>query len=412
MKTKAVRLYGKRDLRLEEFELPAVGDGEILIRIVSDSVCMSTYKTAIQGEDHIRVPKNVAQHPAIIGHEFCAEVVEVGKRWQNDYKVGDKVVVPPVLSYLGTMDTIGYSFEHIGGDSTYSLVYEHIIENGFLIKFDSKDFFSASLVEPISCVVRGFKGTFHLDGDGNHITGLKEGGKVALLAACGPMGLAALDCALHGDWKPSMIVVTDLDQARLDRAKSIFDPEEAKKQGVELIFANTADADELMALSGGTGYDDVFAYIAVPAVVELGDAILAFDGCLNFFSGPTKKDFYVPLNFYNVHYAQHHVAGTSGSTTEDMLDVVRYISEGRIAPAVMVSHIGGMDAVIDTTLRFPEMPGAKKLIYTHINLPLTAIADFAELGKTDARFSALHEIVSAHNGLWCAEAENYLLANF
>ncbi len=412
MKTKAVRLYGKRDLRLEEFELPAVGDGEILIRSVSDSVCMSTYKTAIQGEDHIRVPQNVAQHPAIIGHEFCAEVVEVGKRWQNDYKAGDKVVVPPVLSYLGTMDTIGYSFEHIGGDSTYSLVYEHIIENGFLIKFDSEAFFSASLVEPISCVVRGFKGTFHLDGEGNHITGLKEGGKVALLAACGPMGLAALDCALHGDWKPGMIVVTDLDQARLDRARSIFDPEEAKKQGIELIFANTADADELMALSGGTGYDDVFAYIAVPAVVELGDAILAFDGCLNFFSGPTKKDFYVPLNFYNVHYAQHHVAGTSGSTTEDMLDVVRYISEGRIDPAVMVSHIGGMDAVIDTTLRFPEMPGAKKLIYTHIDLPLTAIADFAELGKTDERFAALHRIVSDHNGLWCAEAENYLLAHF
>ena len=107
MKTRAVRLYGKSDLRLEEFDLPAVGDGEILIRIVSDSVCMSSYKTAIQGEDHIRVPQNVAEHPAIIGHEFCAEVVEVGSRWQNDYKVGDKVIVPPVLSYLGTMDTIG-----------------------------------------------------------------------------------------------------------------------------------------------------------------------------------------------------------------------------------------------------------------------------------------------------------------
>ena len=412
MKTRAVRLYGKSDLRLEEFDLPAVGDGEILIRIVSDSVCMSSYKTAIQGEDLIRVPQNVAEHPAIIGHEFCAEVVEVGSRWQNDYKVGDKVIVPPVLSYLGTMDTIGYSFEHIGGDSTYSLVYDHIIENGYLIKFDSDAFFSASLVEPISCVVRGFKGSFHLDGEGNHITGLKEGGKVALLAACGPMGLAALDCALHGDWKPSMIVVTDLDQERLDRAKSIFDPEEAKKLGVELIFANTADADELMALSGGTGFDDVFAYIAVPAVVELGDAILAFDGCLNFFSGPTRKDFYVPLNFYNVHYAQHHVSGTSGSTTEDMKDVVRYISEKRITPAVMVSHIGGMDAVIDTTLRFPEMPGAKKLIYTHIELPLTAIADFAKLGETDARFAQLHRIVCDHNGLWCAEAENYLLANF
>ena len=48
MKTKAVRLYGEKDLRLEEFELPEISDGDILIKIVSDSVCMSTYKTAMQ----------------------------------------------------------------------------------------------------------------------------------------------------------------------------------------------------------------------------------------------------------------------------------------------------------------------------------------------------------------------------
>ena len=61
MKTKAVRLYGEKDLRLEEFELPAITDGEILIKIVSDSVCMSTYKTAMQGAKHLRVPDNVAE---------------------------------------------------------------------------------------------------------------------------------------------------------------------------------------------------------------------------------------------------------------------------------------------------------------------------------------------------------------
>ena len=42
MKTKAVRLYGEKDLRLEEFELPFIKDGEILIKIISDSACMST----------------------------------------------------------------------------------------------------------------------------------------------------------------------------------------------------------------------------------------------------------------------------------------------------------------------------------------------------------------------------------
>lgn len=411
MKTKAVRLYGKKDLRLEEFELPPIKDGEILIKIVSDSVCMSTYKIALQGETHLRVPNDVAQHPTIVGHEFCAEIVQVGEKWKDQYQVGDKVIIPPVLNYLGGIDAIGYSFGEIGGDSTYSLVYEHIIENGYLMKIHSKAFFSGSLVEPVSCVLRGFKETFHIQQE-HHVTGLKEGGKLAILAGCGPMGLEAVDCALHGDWKPSMIVVTDIDQARLDRAAQIFDPAEAEKRGIQLVFANTTDAEELRKISGGTGFDDVFVFAAIPSLVELADAILAFDGCLNFFSGPIDKSFSVKLNFYNVHYAQHHVAGSSGSTTEDMADIVRLISEGRINPAVMITHVGGMNTVIDTTLNLPSIPGGKKLIYTHVDMPLTAIADFAKAGETDSRFLELDRLVKEHNGLWCPEAEEYLLNNF
>ena len=70
MKTTAVRLYGKNDLRMETFELPAIQDDEILVKIISDSICMSSYKATIQGEDHKRVPKDIAEHPIIIGHEF------------------------------------------------------------------------------------------------------------------------------------------------------------------------------------------------------------------------------------------------------------------------------------------------------------------------------------------------------
>ena len=51
MKTKALRLYGKEDLRLEEFELPEPKEDEILAKVVSDSICMSSYKAAMQGED-------------------------------------------------------------------------------------------------------------------------------------------------------------------------------------------------------------------------------------------------------------------------------------------------------------------------------------------------------------------------
>ena len=411
MKTKAVRLYGELDLRLEEFELPALKDGEILIKIVSDSVCMSTYKTAKQGAKHLRVPDDIAENPVIVGHEFCAEIVEVTEKWKDRYQVGDKVVMPPVLSYLGGMKTIGYTFREIGGVSTYSIVYDHSVENGYLMKLDSDCFFKGSLIEPASCVIRGYKASNHLYEDFSPYTNIKPDGKVAILAGCGPMGLVAIDIALHGDVKPSLVVVTDIDRNRLERAEKIFDPAEAAKNGIKLIFTDSSDKDELLALSDG-GFDDVFVYAPVAAVVELGDAILAFDGCLNFFSGPLDKNFSAKFNFYNVHYQQHHVAGTSGSNMEDMQDIVRLIGQNRIDPAVMITHIGGIDAAIDTTLRLPEIPGGKKLIYNHINLPLTAIADFEELGKTDPRFETLDRLVKQNNGLWSAEAESYLLRNF
>ena len=411
MKTKAVRLYGENDIRLEEFELPELKNGEILIKIISDSVCMSTYKTVKQGAKHLRVPDNVAENPVIIGHEFCAEIVEVTDKWKDQFHVGDKVAMPPVLSYLGGMQTVGYSFGEIGGVSTYSIVYEHIIENGYLMKLESDCFFKGSLIEPASCVIRGYEGSMHLDADGVLYTNIKPGGKVAILAGCGPMGLVAIDLALHGTVKPDLVVVTDLDEARLARAKEIFSPEQAEQDSIKLVFSNSTSKDELIELAGGE-YDDVFVYAPVPAVVELGDEILGFDGCLNFFAGPLDKNFSAKFNFYNVHYKQHHVSGTSGSTLEDMQDIVRLIGERRIDPAVMITHIGGMDAAIDTTVHLPQIPGGKKLIYTHIDLPLTAIADFTALGETDDRFKALDTLVKQNNGLWSAEAEAYLLEHF
>ena len=95
-----------------------------------------------------------------------------------------------------------------------------------------------------------------------------------------------------------------------------------------------------------------------------------------------------------------------------MKDIVRLIGEKQIDPAVMITHIGGIDAAVDTTMRLPQIPGGKKLIYTHIDLPLTAISDFKELGAQDNRFRMLDTLVEKNNGLWSAEAEAYLLENF
>ena len=409
MKTKAVRLYGKDDLRLEEFELPQIKDDEILAKVVSDSICMSSYKAAHQGPEHKRVPDNVAENPVIIGHEFAGEIVEVGSRWQSEFKPGDKFSIQPALTYeggpVGVLSAPGYSYKYIGGDATYVVIPAEVMAQGCLLPYKGEGFYPASLSEPLSCVIGAMHACYHTTpGSYVHSMEIKENGKMALLAGVGPMGLACINYVLHReDRHPALFVVTDIDQARLDRAAKLYTKEFAASRGIDLRYINTGAVENpvetLRELTGGTGYD-----------VEQADDILGFDGCLNFFSGPGRQDFKAPFNFYNVHYASTHVVGTSGGNTDDMKEALHLMGKG-MDPAGLVTHIGGLNAVIDTTLNLPSIPGGKKLIYTHIDMPLTAIAEFGEKGKTNPVYAELDRICREHNGLWSVEAENYLLSH-
>lgn len=417
MKAKAVRLHGANDLRLEEFELPEIKDDEILVKVVSDSVCMSTYKCAILGTAHKRVHEDVADHPAIMGHEMAGDIIKVGKKHQDRFKPGMKFTLQPALNYKGTMWSPGYSYEFFGGDTTYCIIPPEVMELGCLLEYKGRAYYEASLAEPMSCSIGAFHAAYHTKmGVYHHEMGIREGGKLAILAGAGPMGLGALTYALHCNRRPGMIVVTDINQERLDRAKHLFPIEEAAAEGIELHFVNTADMDDpaasLREISGGDGFDDVFCYAPIASVVELSSAVLGRDGCLNFFAGPTDKQFSAKMNFYDVHYNSTHVMGTTGGNTEDMIESLRLTAEKRIDPAVMVTHIGGLDSAAETTLNLPKIPGGKKLIYTHLNMPLTALSELRDKGKDDPRFAALADIVDAHKGLWCPEAEEYLLAHF
>ncbi|MGV8095725.1 MAG: zinc-binding dehydrogenase [Mangrovibacterium sp.] len=419
MKTKAVRLYGKKDLRLEEFELPEIGEDEILAKVVSDSICMSSYKAANQGTEHKRIPDHVATNPVIIGHEFAGELLKIGSNWQHKFKAGQKFSIQPAIYYeqgpVGVLSAPGYSYPYIGGDATYVIIPKDVLVQDCLLAYDGPGYYPASLSEPLSCVIGAMHANYHTKpGSYIHQMEIMQGGKMAILAGVGPMGLAAINYVImREDRKPSLLVVTDIDQARLDRAASIYSPEWAKSKGIELIYLNTGQGDavtNLLELSEGTGYNDVFVFAPVAQVVEQGDAILANDGCLNFFAGPGKPDFSAKFNFYNVHYGSTHVAGTSGGNNDDMVESLEMFRKG-LDPAGLVTHIGGLNAVIDTTLNLPNIPGGKKLIYTHKDIPLTAISEFEEKGKSDPFFARLHEICKRNRDLWSVEAEEYLLAN-
>jgi len=416
MKTKAVRIHGKMDLRLDEIELSPIGPDGVRVKVISDSLCMSTYKAAVEGGDHKRVPDDVENNPTIVGHEFCGQIVEVGENWKHKYKPGDGFAIQPAHYYKGSLMAPGYSYAECGGDSQYANIPVETLLADCLLKYDSDVYYYGSLAEPVSCIVGTFQAMYHtVPGCYEHKMGIVPGGKLAMVAAVGSMGIAGIDYALHCDPKPSLMVVTSTSDERLARVEKLFPVEHARQLGVDLRYVNTgkmADpAAELRAITGGTGFDDVICFAPVKKLVELSDDILGFDGCLNFFAGPTDSKFKAELNFFNVHYGAAHVVGTSAGNTNDLRRAIQLISDGVVNPGAMITHIGGLDAVAETTMNLPNIPGGKKLIYAQISLPLTALSELEEKGKQDPMLAGLAEIVAANNGLWCPEAEKYLLAN-
>ena len=381
---------------------------------------MSSYKAASQGADHKRVPNDVAENPVIIGHEFCGKLVKVGAKWADQFKEGDKFVIQPALNYKGSLAAPGYSYQYIGGDATYVILPHEVMELGCLLPYDGDAYFYGSLTEPMSCIVGGFHANYHTTaGSYVHKMECKERGNMAILAGAGPMGLGCADYAIHGGNPPSLLIITDIDDARLARAAQLTTVEDAAAHGVKLLYVNTNGIENpveyLRSLTDGKGYDDVFVYAPVKPVVEMGDALLAHDGCLNFFAGPTNPEFSAMFNFYNVHYGATHIVGTSGGNTDDMKESIKLMSEGKINPAGMITHIGGLDSVAETTLNLPHIKGGKKLVYTHINLPMTAIEDFGKAAEENKGtelgdlFADLDVICKEAGGLWCAKAEERIL---
>lgn len=417
MKTKAVRMYGEMDLRLEEFELPEIKEDEILVKVISDSICMSTYKLVEQGKKHKRAPQDIEINPIIVGHEFAGDIVAVGDKWKDDFKPGQKFALQPALNYKGSLASPGYSYCYFGGAATYCIIPHEVMELGCLLNYDGESYFEASLGEPMSCIIGGYHANYHTNKvNYDHAMGTKTDGNILIMGGCGPMGLGAVSYGLCTENKPKRIVVTDISDEKITRAKECIPEEEAKAKGIELYYVNTEKMEdpekELMALTEGHGYDDVFVYVPFKQVAELGDKLMAFDGCMNFFAGPTDNQFKAEINLYNCHYTSTHIIGTTGGNTDDLVEAIDRAAKKEINPAVMVTHIGGIDSVADATCRLPKIPGGKKLTYMQFDMPLTALEDFEELGKNDSLFAKLDACVKAHRGLWNSEAEKILFEHF
>jgi L-sorbose 1-phosphate reductase len=420
MRTTAVRIYGKNNLKLEAFELPAMKDDEILAEIICDSLCMSSYKAAMLGNEHKRIPDDVAINPTIIGHEFSGRILAVGKKWMNRYQPGTRFTLQPAIyapeGPVGLRSAPGYSYRYCGGDATRCLIPNEVIQNDCLLPYSGNSFYAAALAEPFSCVIGAMHSNYHTSPSLYvHEMDIRDRGNMIILGGAGPMGIASIAYMLHREKKkPSLLVITDIDQTRLERAKRLYPASFFERKGIRIEYINpsglVSPIKMLLNLTNGSGFHDVFIFAAKPELVSMASAIMSDDSCMNFFAGPENPDFSASVNFYDIHYNFHHIIGTSGGNTEDMKEALDLMSEG-MDPAPLVTHIGGLDAVIPATLNLPSLPGGKKIIYPQLSLPLTALDELKVLGRTSTLFNELDRILSNTNGLWCPEAEDFLLTN-
>ena len=159
MKIKGVRLYGVKDIRLEEFEIPDITEDEVLLKIECNGIAMSTLKEITLAQRHLRVPKNIKKKPVLIGHEFSGTIAKVGERWKDEYQEGKKFVIVPEIPLQ--IESPGYSYPYFGGAATYCIVPGDVIEKGCLIQREAGAFYELAQAQALYSVVSSFHSNYH-----------------------------------------------------------------------------------------------------------------------------------------------------------------------------------------------------------------------------------------------------------
>lgn len=109
-----------------------------------------------------------------------------------------KIAFTPALFYedgpVGVLSAPGYSYQYVGGDATYVIMPNEVMEQNCLLPYYGEGFYPASLAEPLSCVIGAMHANYHTTpGSYKHAMEIVDGGKMAILAGVGPMGLAAIN---------------------------------------------------------------------------------------------------------------------------------------------------------------------------------------------------------------------------
>ena len=235
-------------------------------------------------------------------------------------------------------------------------------------------------------------------------------GLLVVVGGAGPMGQMHVQRSLELVPGPKTVVVTDINDERLQALRQNGDPI-AEKNGKELILVNTSKegidlVETIRQLSDGKMADDVVVCVPNAKLMENAALLLGKDGMLNFFAGvPNGTTIQIDLN--NIFLNNMQLTGTSGSSVDDQKTVMSKARSGALSPNLSVAAIGGLkQAVAGMDAMMAGRFTGKIIIYPQLpELPLLSLAEVAD------NYPKVAEKMGP-NHTWNREAEKVLIEEF
>jgi L-iditol 2-dehydrogenase len=326
---KAVRYYGPGDVRVEQVDIPVCGADEVLVKIEACAVCGSDLKTSKVGNPRMK-------EGAIMGHEFCAVVQEIGPDAAGDLAIGDRIVMATSVSCGECLyckrgwrnicqDVKPMGFAYDGGMAEYTIIPARALSGGHVIKVpEGLAPEHAALAEPISCAVNSLEQCNIEEGD------------VVLVVGAGPMGL--LNVLVARARGASKIILSEPNAARLEQGRAFCDVavNPTEQDLAEVVKAESVD---------GLGVD--VCIVAAPAAGPQEQAVhlVRKRGTVCLFASLPLGRNMLNIDSRAIHYNEIRVVGTSDSTAAHVTEGVEMLSDGRVDGTKIATHILTLDDI-------------------------------------------------------------------